>query len=228
MFNLETMLNKNHYPTCSTGQSLMELILAMAIGVVLVGAAIVIIAPALKIDTTTNQVKVGSALGRELVEDLRVFAESDWHNIDTLATGTANPYYLATTTTGAFFSTPGVQSVRVGTTTFTRYFYLTDVCREVGVSTDYVTSTLLCVFPLKADPGTKEATVVFQWPQSATNTFSTYFTRFKNRNYSQTDWSQGPNQYTPGSSSFQGFGTSSNLDYSSTTGSFRIILEANP
>ncbi len=201
------------------GQSLLEILIAIAIGVIMIGVAIAVIAPALKIRSETNEAKIGAALGRELIENFRVFAESNWHNIDGLATGTASNFYF-TTTTSFLAATSGQELVTISTTTYTRFFYIEDVCRT---STDYVTGTAPCSGADKLDPSTKRVTVVFRWPESATNTFSTYVTRFNNRVYSQSDWSSGPDFWGPTTSTPSGFATSSNLNFSSTTGSIKIL-----
>jgi len=208
----------------TTGQSLLELLLAIAVGVILIGAMVVVIAPTLKINTETNEAKIGAALGRELVEDLRVVAEKDWHNIDTLATGTSNIFYVTSTNT-LLVATSGLQNITIGTTTYTRYFYIEDVCRD---NSGNMTTTTPSIFGcandgLKDDPSTKKATVVFRWPQSATNTFSTLFTRWRSRVFGQTDWSSGvTSSIISATSSATGFVTSSNISYASTTGEIYI------
>ncbi|MEK7181275.1 MAG: hypothetical protein AAB738_03020, partial [Patescibacteria group bacterium] len=167
---MEIFLNKNR-----KGQSLLEALLAVAVGVILIGVMVVVIAPTLKINTETNEAKIGATLGRELVENLRVVGERDWHNIDTLATGTSNLFYVTSTNT-LLVATSGFQNITIGTTTYTRYFYIEDVCRDSSgnVSTSSPSATSICenlpLPNLKSDPSTKKATVVFKWPQSATNT----------------------------------------------------------
>ncbi|MEK7181458.1 MAG: hypothetical protein AAB738_03990, partial [Patescibacteria group bacterium] len=67
------------------------------------------------------------------------------------------------------------------------------------------------------------ATVVFKWLQSATNTFSTLFTRWKSRVFWQTDWSLGvTSSIVSVTSSAMGFVSSSNISYASTTGEIYI------
>ncbi len=201
------------------GQSLMEILIAIAIGVIMIGVAIAVIAPALKIRSETNEAKIGAALGRELLENFRVVAESNWHNVDTLATGTNNTFYF-TTTTNLFVSTSGQELIVVGTTTYTRYFYIEDVCRS---AIDYVSGVAPCNVGDKNDPSTKKVTVIFRWPDSETSTFSTYVTRFKNQIFSQSDWSGGPDLWGPVTGTVSGFATSSNINFSSTTGSIKIL-----
>jgi len=76
------------------GQSLIEILVALAVGTILIIAAVSVIAPALRANTQADKVQVSSALGKELLENVRVFGEADWHNISNLATGSANKYFL--------------------------------------------------------------------------------------------------------------------------------------
>ncbi len=202
-----------------SGQSLVEILIAVAIGVILIGGAVAIIAPTLKISAETNESKIGASLGRELFEKLRVVAQADWHNIDGLATGTVNIFYVSSTGT-IFNIIPGFEEIVVATTTYTRFFYIEDACRDV--ITNNVSGTPPCVGFLEDDPATKKATVVYRWPMSATNTFATIFTRNRTRIFRQTDWSGGAYQLGPVTSSFLGFATSSNLNFSSSAGSVFI------
>jgi len=68
------------------GQSIMELIVAMAIGVILVVGAVSAISPILKISGDVARIQTGAALGKELLENARVLAEANWHAMDSLAT----------------------------------------------------------------------------------------------------------------------------------------------
>jgi hypothetical protein len=42
-----------------------------------------------------NRSQVGAALGKELLDNVKVFAEANWHNLDSLATTSANKYFLS-------------------------------------------------------------------------------------------------------------------------------------
>src|SRR3989338_10796871 len=93
-------MKKSHYSLFSIhysnndGQSLIEILVALAVGTILIIAAVSIIAPALRANTQADKVQVASALGKELLENVRVFSEADWHNISNLATGSADKYFL--------------------------------------------------------------------------------------------------------------------------------------
>ncbi len=200
--------------SCRRGQSLIEVLVAVAIGSLLVVAAASIIAPALRINTQAFRVQTGVGLGKELLENVRVWSESDWHNFSTLATGSTNHFYL-NTASSPFASSSGDESVVVSTTTYKRYFYLDDVSRDAG-------DLIATGGTLTLDPSTKKITVSYSWPQSATFTISEYLTRNRSNIFWQTDWSRGPGQEGPATTTNSKFSTSTNIDYTTSTGSIYI------
>lgn len=210
------------------GQSLIEVLIAVAIGVIIILAVSALIVPAIRANRELTQIQTSSALAKELLDNVRVITESNWHSIVTaqdgnlIATGTLNFYYL-TTSTSPFLATSGVEEVQVATTTYARYFYIEDVCRVgdniVGPPPPPQTT---CPSGI-ADPSTKKITVVYGWSGRAVSMISQYFTRFRNQSFIQTDWSGGADPaQNPTTSSTNKFFSSSVIDHGSTTGS--IIL----
>ncbi len=200
-----------------SGQSLVEVLIALLVGAIMIGAGATIIAPVLRSNTQTLRTQVGAGLAKELLENVSVWADSDWNNVLALATTSANSYYL-TTSTSPFSAVSGTESLQVGTTTYTRYFYLDEVTRDAGdaIVTSGGTN----------DPSTKKVTVIYRWPQSATNTLATYLTRARtNFVFSQTDWFGGPGQNTPVTSTDSRFSTSTSMYYTTTTGSIQIQFQ---
>lgn len=197
-----------------TGQSLIEILIATVVGVIMVLAATTLIAPALRSNTQVNRIQVAAALGKELLENVRVFAEANWYNISSLSTSSANQYHLSSSS--PFMSIVGIESVVVSTTTYTRYFYVDEVMRDSGGSIVSVGGT--------NDLSTKKVSVAYYWPQGTTTAVSTYLTRTRNEVFIQTDWSAGPGQEGPVSSTNSRFSTSSNIHYTTTTGSILINL----
>lgn len=196
------------------GQSLVEVLLAVALGAIFVVGAMTIITPALRINTEGEYIQAGTGLARELLDDARVWGEGDWHRISGLATSSANKYYLITTSS-PFASSSGEQSVVVSTTTYTRFFYVDDVKRDPG---DLIVSS-----GGSYDPSTKKITVVYKWPPiNATNTMSAYVTRNRSRVLWQTDWTGGSGQDGPVTSTNSRFASSSNINNTTTTGSIII------
>jgi type II secretory pathway pseudopilin PulG len=200
------------------GQSLVEVLLAVAIGTILIVAGVALIVPALQSNTQAAKIQMASSLGKELLDNMRVWSEGNWNKVLALATGTTNTYYLNTTGSPYTPTVVGsVQSIVVSTSTYERYFYLSDVYRDS--SGNIVTSGGTY------DPSTKQVTVGYNWLGGpATNTMTTYLVRARNNVVTQNDWSGGPNQSGPETSTNNQFATSSNIDYSKTAGSIYVAI----
>jgi type II secretory pathway pseudopilin PulG len=199
-----------------TGQSLVEILIAVIVGMILILGAVAVIGPSLKNSTQASRAQVAIALGKELLENTRAFSEANWHNIGNLSTSSANHYYL-NTSSSQFVAVSGDESVTVATTTYTRYFYVEDVYRDGSGKIISGSGTY--------DPSTKKITVVYKWPGSAPRTMPMYITRLKNSIFSQTDWSGGGGQEGPVTTTNNRFGTSTGIDFTSSTGS--IIIKLN-
>ncbi|TSC60128.1 MAG: putative transmembrane protein [Parcubacteria group bacterium LiPW_15] len=87
-----------------SGQSLIEILVAVGVGTIMLLGAITALAPVIKSSTDVNRSQIGAALGKELIDNLKVFTEANWHNLDSLATTSANKYFLV-------ISTSSMQSV---------------------------------------------------------------------------------------------------------------------
>jgi hypothetical protein len=101
------------------------------------------------------------------------------------------------------------------TVTYSRYFYLSDVQRDS--SGNIVTNGTY-------DPSTKEVTVVYGWQGGTVNTMSTYIVRGRNAVFSQNGWSGGPGSNGPATSTNNQFASSSNIDYTTSTGAIYVSI----
>jgi len=193
------------------GQSLAEILVALAVGIIFVLGAMIVAQSSLKMGKDNEKIQVSAFLARELLDKIKVFADSDWHNISNLATTSANHYYLI-----GFTATSGDETITVGTTTYKRYFYVDDVYRDSGGK----------ISPTgNFDPSTKKITIGVGWSGAQDRFFITYITRSKNNIFLQTDWSGGGGQLGPITSTNNKFDTSTpNIDVSTTTGSIRLKL----
>jgi type II secretory pathway pseudopilin PulG len=213
MFEFFTKFKKNFNK--QTGQSLVEILVALAVGIIFVLGVMIVMQSSLKMGKDSEKIQTSASLARELMDNVKVFSDSDWHNIYNLATTSANHYYL-NITSSPFTASSGDETVVVGTTTYIRYFYVDDVYRDgSGKISDFGTF----------DPSTKKITVGVRWTGSNDRFISTYLTRSKNNIFVQTDWTGGGGQTGPITSTNNQFDTStSNIDFSTTTGSIRLKL----
>ena len=196
------------------GQSLIEVLIAVVIGAVMVGAVATVIAPALRSDTQINRSQTAAALGKGLLDNVRVLSESNWLAVASLA-GPAVAHYLTSTPPVAV---PGIEVIVIATTTYRRYFYAETVLRD---SSSNWNGNILTTGG-SVDPSTKKITVFFHWPPAGTSTIVQYLTRYRNNFFSQSDWSGGPNQTGPVTSTSNRFATSTNVNYTTTTGALII------
>jgi uncharacterized delta-60 repeat protein len=186
------------------GQSLVEVLVALAVGIIFVLGTMVAVQMSLKSGKDSEKIQVSASLARELMDNIKIFAESDWHNISNLATTSANHYYLNTTST-PFTAVSGEESITISTTTYNRYFYVDDVYRD-GSGKISSSGNL--------DPSTKKITVVYKWLGGSDKFLITYLTRSKNIIFNQTDWSGGGGQTGPITSINEKFDTSQNINFS--------------
>jgi len=69
--------------------------------------------PALQSNTQATKVQVASSLGKELLDNVRVWSEGNWNNALSLPTGTSNTYYLDTALS-PFQAATGTESLVTG------------------------------------------------------------------------------------------------------------------
>lgn len=195
------------------GQSLMDILVGTAIGVVFIFAAVAAISPAIRTGSQAARTQTASWLAQGLLGNVQTWSNGDWHSIIALATGTAYQYYLIASSS-PFMATSGIETVSVGTSTYWRYFYVTDVERDANGNIVQSGGTF--------DPSTKEVTVNYGWQGGTTSTASEYLTRNRQEVYSQIDWTGGPSSSTGvvSTTNFQ-FVSSSNINYASP-GSIQI------
>jgi len=127
----EFLIKIKKYLKIKTGQSLVEILVALAVGTIFVLGVMIVMQSSLKMGKDSEKIQTSASLARELMDNVKIFTESDWHNISNLATTSANHYYL-NTTSSPFTVSSGDETIMVGTTTYIRYFYVEDVYRDAS------------------------------------------------------------------------------------------------
>lgn len=207
-------------------QSLVEILVGIGLGAIFIVGATTLIAPSLQTNKQVIQVQVNASLGNELANNIRSWAVGNWAGAISLPTGTAEAFYLNSTSSP--FSVPGMngsstptstESVSFGGAIYKRYFYLSDVYRDSNGS---VTST---AGGNAYDPSTKQVTVVVQVVSSTVSpsTYSFYLTRNANNVVSQTSWAGGSGQNSPVTLVGTAYATSSNV---TASGSIQLAVSA--
>jgi four helix bundle protein len=214
-----------------SGQSLIEVLIGLAVGGILIAGASGAIALLLKNSAETRNAQTASFLAQELTDNLSALAEADWHKIYGLAKGAANHYYISSSTREII---SGEEPVLIESKNFTRYFYVENVNRTkcgVGDITENAFTTCASwpgdANAISEDPSTQKLTVKIEWSGGRNISQTKYLTRSRNISFRQTDWSAGPNQENfptsaAGTIVNNKFASSTNVNYSTSTGSIVI------
>jgi len=198
----------------TAGQSLMEIIISLTIGVILMAAAAAAIIPTLRNNSESQNVQTANSLAQEYLDNIQNLAESNWLNIynPPALKGPNSQFYLRMSeTTYQIFS--GASSTIIQNLTFTRHFSIENVNRDGNGNIAASGSD---------DPSTQKITVTVSWPTNRLISRTEYLTRSKNKVFNQSDWSNGPGQEGPINSENSGFSSSNNIDYSTSSGSIII------
>lgn len=95
-----------------SGQSLIEVLMGLAIGALLIGAASIAIAFILRSGSTVQTINTATQFSQDLLNKVKTFSASNWGNVYNLqrSTSTINPYFLVASGAG-FIATPGEEGV---------------------------------------------------------------------------------------------------------------------
>lgn len=186
----------------------MEVLVAAGVGTIMIVGAVTIIAPALKGSSSASATMISVGLAKELIEYASVWSQADWANIASVSTSTEAFFYLSSTST-PFVATSGIETISVGTSTYIRYFSVSDVYRDSG--------GLITASGGASDPSTKKITVFFGPERYPTSSMSTYVTRSRHKIYQQTDWSGESGVSGPVTSTVNSVYDSDNLDFTTST-----------
>lgn len=207
------------------GQSLIEILVGIAIlSIFLTGATLMMI-NILKIGKINRSAQTAQDLASELLDNIRAINTANWQNIYSQSPKGINATYYATTTINGLAIASGTELLTVDNIDFTRYFYIENVCRDnngvgsfVGVSNDTT-----CAGGSSEDPSTQRVTVKVTWPDSTSGkTLAEFITRFKNAVTQQSSWQGGPVSDAVAIVATTTFASSSNIDFSSSTGAIQI------
>lgn len=105
----DNSMRKKNY-RARNGQSLIEILIALAIGALLIGAAAIGIMFMIRATGTNQNLQTASGLVREVVEKLRAWSGADWQNVYSLNKGLTTSYFLTATGT-TFLAIEGEEGV---------------------------------------------------------------------------------------------------------------------
>ncbi|TRZ83737.1 hypothetical protein D4R86_00215 [bacterium] len=160
-------------------QSLIELLVAVAIGTILIGGSVGLMGVSIKSYGTVKKHLQANVLIRESAEVIQSLARNSWHNIYDLTKGTDYKISLS----GNFWTiSAGQETSTVNNVPYKRYFKIYDVNRDgSGDITDIGDD----------DPSTQKITIILEYGDNyvSSSSISFYFTRSDNNSvFHQTDW----------------------------------------
>ncbi|GEM_PF-1163838 len=197
------------------GQSLIELIIALGIGVAMMSVASSGLFLVLRSGQLAQQNEVSSNLAGSLIDGVAAVSQGNWHSIYDLNKGSSN-HYRVSTSTGQLAIQSGDENLTVNGTSFTRYFYADNVSRDGSGNIESVYNSL------NDDPSTQKITSTASSQIGGSPLIVSsiiYITRSQNFVFKQTDWSGGSGQEGPITSINNKFASSANIDFSNTPGS---------
>ena len=205
------------------GQSLIEIIVALTVGVVLVGGVSTLIGLNIRTSYDAKTIQAATALAQEVSDKVKSVAEADWHNIYNLNKGSTYQYFISTTTPSIVINS-GAELISSDGKNFNRYFYVENVNRTncgMGDITTNAATSCDTAFPTSGvgdDPLTQKITVVVLLNGTEILRQIEFLIRSKNVSVSQMDWSGGSGQLGPTANVGNKFYSSSNIDSTSTPG----------
>ncbi len=217
------------FTTNTRGQSLVEILIAIGIGAILIGGATTAIIAILRSNLETRNVQIATSLSQEYLDSVQSLAESNWHIIYSPPSdkGVSSQFYLTASST-SFAIVAGTTSTVIEGRTFTRYFSIENVNRNLcGAGEISTGASSTCAsgpgsVGITDDPSAQKITVIVSWPENRSISRAQYLTRNIDKVFVQTDWSGGPNQEGPITSANNKFASSTDIDYATSTGSIII------
>jgi hypothetical protein len=205
----------------SRGQSLVEILVAVAIGVVLIGSSSFLIGVSLRSYNSIRQHLQANTLIREEAEAIQALVRNNWHSIYSLNKETNYQISLSEST---WVISTGQETGVVNDVPYKRYFQVYNVNRD-GSGDIAETGT--------NDPNTQKITIFLDYGNDYINSSSVSFYLIRstnNQTFHQTDWSEGNGQAGPIPNPGSLFDSAdSNINYASTTGSiYMTIAESTP
>ena len=88
--------------TNESGQSLIEIMIALAIGVVLIGGSSIAIVAVLQSSQTSQIQQHATALSQEIIEKGQIYTTADWSNVYDLQKGSSTVYFFSASSTKLF------------------------------------------------------------------------------------------------------------------------------
>ena len=217
---LYSILNTKH-----RGQSLLEALLSIALGVLLIGSSVGLIGISLKSFNSVKQHLQANTLLRQASEVIISLARDNWHfdtgfNCDS----TIGCQIKASSTSTTWTILVDKATSTIDNIPYKQYFRVYNVFRDATSSNISISGTI-------DDLSTRKITIFLEYGNNyvSSSSLSFYLTRsYNNQVFRQTDWSGGPVQPGPISNPGNKFATSTNINCTSTTDQITLAATTSP
>src|SRR3989344_4583934 len=207
------------------GQSLVELIISISLGVVFLGIAAGSATMILRNNLEARTSQIAASLAQEYLDGVFSLAQKNWLNVydPPEAKGPNSQFYLDISG-GNYFIISGTTSTVVESRSFTRYFSIENVTSNATTTSCLIGFQGSGSGDIADDPSTQKIIATVEWDNGQRKASSVrYLTRSQNASFRQSDWSGGFEQENfPSSGVNNKFATSTGINYSTTTGAIRI------
>ncbi len=208
------------------GQMLIEILLAVLIAAIVIGAASSLGYVGLKSGQSSGAKSSAVALAQEGLEAMQAIAESDWHNIylppdgngSSSNKGESYPYYVYKNGVNwAISSDIAKRDIIINGNTYARVIYIYNVSRNATGDREIIATGGI------DDPSTQKIKVIVSRVGEASISVSEYLTRWKNNTSAQTDWSGGAGQAGPVTTPNTGYDSDDgNIEINNPAGSIKL------
>lgn len=193
---------KNRSRSTRKAQSLVEILVAVAVGTILIGGSVGLMGVSLKSYGTVKKHLQANVLIRQGAEVIQSLARSNWHNIYDLTKG--NDYKI-TESGNTWTISPGKETDTINDIPYKRYFQVYNVNRDESDNISEVGTD---------DPSTQKITIILEYGNNYTSSSSISFFLTRSDNnavFHQTDWAGGDSVTGPVVSPGNTFDSSDNI-----------------
>jgi len=186
-------------------QSLIEILVAVAVGVILVGSSTILIGVSLRSYDSIKLHLQSNMLIRQKAEAIQALARNDWHSIYSL---NKESDYEISLLENTWVISSGQEIDTINDIPYKRYFQVYNVTRDANGNIAETGTN---------DPNTQKVIIFVDYGNDYVNSSSVSFylvRSLNNRTFHQTDWSEGDGQSGPISSPGSLFDTASNIEIS--------------
>lgn len=168
------------------GALLLELLVVIGVFAILVPLVAQIIIASLSVNKVTIENTAALGLMDEVIAATDSISFTHWHDIYNL-TKNVNTHYHPVKTNGVWTLTSGDEVININGINYTRYFTVSNVCRDETNNIINDNNFPPCVGGMGEDPSVQRIIITMSWNGRSISK-NTYVFRWRNQVCYQTDW----------------------------------------